>query len=127
LRPSTPLPLITLNRAAREPLHGQLREVLRCAIARGDLPPGGALPSSRALARRLGISRNTVLTAYQDLAAEGLLAGRIGSATRVQSRDCKGPVQPFDLSAILRAAHFPEQPRPFTDADGNRFYLTADR
>jgi DNA-binding FadR family transcriptional regulator len=41
------------------------------------------LPPSRTLARRLGISRNTVLFAYEELAADGWVSGRTGSGTRV--------------------------------------------
>jgi len=68
------------------PLGAQVRDRLREAIVFGRLPRGLRLPASRDLARRLGVSRNTVLFAYEELAAEELLAGRVGSGTRVQSR-----------------------------------------
>ncbi len=48
---------------------------------RGESPAGVRLPSTRALAQRLGVSRNTVLSAYDELAAEGRLAARVGSGT----------------------------------------------
>ena len=47
------------------------------------LPAGARLLSTRALARTLGVSRNTVLNAYDALAADALLAARRGSGTRV--------------------------------------------
>jgi GntR family transcriptional regulator/MocR family aminotransferase len=48
-------------------------------IRRGQLPPGGFLPSTRELARQLGVSRNTVLEAYAALSAEGCVTGSIGT------------------------------------------------
>ncbi|MGA9115007.1 MAG: PLP-dependent aminotransferase family protein [Candidatus Dormiibacterota bacterium] len=58
---------------------------LREAIRSGRLPRGTRLPPTRALARDLGISRGTVLQAYDQLAAEGWLEGRQGSSTVVSA------------------------------------------
>ncbi|MGH6951519.1 MAG: GntR family transcriptional regulator, partial [Vitreimonas sp.] len=58
------------------PLQQQIRERLIHAIATGVLEPGGKAPSSRGLAQRLGVSRNTVLIVYQQLAAEGYLTAK---------------------------------------------------
>lgn len=55
------------------PLQQQLRERLIHAIATGVLEPGAKAPSSRGLATRLGVSRNTVLIVYQQLVSEGYL------------------------------------------------------
>ena len=63
----------------------ELRERLREMIVRGRLKRGARLPSSRALAARLGVSRNTVLFAYEELAADGVIGGRVGSGTRVRT------------------------------------------
>lgn len=60
-----------------------LEEALRRAVRDGRLAPGTPLPSSRALARDLGIARNTVAEAYGQLVAEGWLTARQGSGTRV--------------------------------------------
>lgn len=57
-------------------LQEQIKRGLLRAISTGQLARGARAPSTRALARRLGVSRNTVLLAYQQLAAEGLLVGR---------------------------------------------------
>ena len=122
MKDRTVLPSIALDRSAREPLHGQLREALRRAITGGALPPGAALPSSRALAQHLGISRNTVLTAYDELMAEGLLSGQPGSGTRVPGRPAPAP-KPTDWRAILRAAQYPAQRHALADPDGNAIYL----
>ena len=60
-------------------VYAQLRE----AILDGRMRPGEALPATRVLAQRLGLSRNTVLNAYQRLIAEGFLVGRAGAGTFV--------------------------------------------
>lgn len=121
MRHRTTLPDIALDRNAREPLHGQLRETLRRAIAAGKLPAGTALPSTRSLAERLGISRNTVLTAYEELAAEGLVSGEAGSATRVEG--AHAAPRPLNWRRILRAAQYPARRQAFSDPDGNALYF----
>jgi len=65
------------------PLHRQAYRALRQAILSGALPPGRRLPSTRALAREAGLSRNTLLEAYAQLVAEGYAAPRAGSGTTV--------------------------------------------
>ncbi|WP_143890474.1 PLP-dependent aminotransferase family protein [Tepidimonas alkaliphilus] len=65
------------------PLHRRLAETLRRAIADGRLAAGARLPSSRELAQDLGVSRNTVVAALEQLAAEGYVRGRVGSGTFV--------------------------------------------
>jgi GntR family transcriptional regulator/MocR family aminotransferase len=63
-----------------------LESALRDAVRSGRLPPGTRLPSSRSLAVDLGVARNTVAAAYGQLVAEGWLAARPGSGTRVAER-----------------------------------------
>ncbi len=75
-----------LDPAAAAPLFRQLYDALRLALLGGRLAPGARLPSSRLLARELGISRNTVLLALDQLLSEGYIIGRGGSGTFV-SRD----------------------------------------
>jgi GntR family transcriptional regulator / MocR family aminotransferase len=70
-------------RAGGGPLRAQLEEQLRDSVRSGRLAPGAALPSSRALANELGVSRGVVVDAYAQLAAEGYLLSRQGSSTRV--------------------------------------------
>src|SRR6266496_3314984 len=65
------------------PLYQQLYTHLRTAILIGDLKTGTRLPSTRALAPQLNVSRNTVLNAYQQLIAEGYLDGMVGNGTFV--------------------------------------------
>jgi len=77
---------IRLDSGVASPLQRQLYEGLRETIVLGRLPLGMRLPSLRALAWRLGISRNTVLFAYEELAADGWLSRKTGSGTRVAWR-----------------------------------------
>ncbi len=75
--------LVRLDRSASEPLRAQLEASLREAIRGGQLRAGERLPSSRELARELGVSRGMVQDCYGQLLAEGYLTSRTGSATRV--------------------------------------------
>ena len=77
--------LIALDRQAGPALHHQLEGALRDAIRAGRLASESALPSSRALADQLGLSRGVVVEAYEQLVAEGYLASRPGGVTRVAS------------------------------------------
>ena len=65
------------------PLHRQLYRSLRGAILAGRLTAGARLPSTRSLARELGLARNTVLFACEQLVAEGYAAPRARSGTFV--------------------------------------------
>jgi GntR family transcriptional regulator/MocR family aminotransferase len=56
---------------------------VRSSILTGVLPAGGRLPPSRSLAQELGVGRQTVVLAYERLAAEGYVRGRTGSGTYV--------------------------------------------
>src|SRR6185436_6513161 len=85
------LPSIVLDRASTLPLFQQLRTQLARAI-RDGLAGGTRLPSTRVLARLLRVSRNTVLAAYDDLAADGLIRSRRGSGMVVTSRSTGGAV-----------------------------------
>jgi GntR family transcriptional regulator / MocR family aminotransferase len=75
--------LVRLDRSASQPLRAQLEMSLREAIRGGRLRAGERLPSSRELARELGVSRGMVQDCYGQLLAEGYLTSRTGSATRV--------------------------------------------
>ncbi|GHO51326.1 PLP-dependent aminotransferase family protein [Ktedonospora formicarum] len=81
--PHIPLPNIQLNANASTPLRHQLYEQLARAIRTGHLTPGTRLPSTRAFARELGVSRTTVEEAYLDLYAEGYIEGQVGAGTYV--------------------------------------------
>lgn len=76
--------MLSLERAASsEALSRQVYEQIRAAVLDGRLSPGMRLPSTRALAREAGCSRNTVMAGYEQLLAEGYLEGQPGSGTFV--------------------------------------------
>jgi GntR family transcriptional regulator/MocR family aminotransferase len=79
----TPELLVRLDRSSGRPLRAQLEDGLRDAIRTGRLRGGERLPSSRELARELGVSRGIVQDCFGQLLAEGYLTSRTGSATRV--------------------------------------------
>lgn len=76
------LPL-TFDPASSRPMADQLATQLRGAAARGQLLVGERLPSTRALARSLGVSRTVTSAAYDQLYAEGWITGRRGAGTFV--------------------------------------------
>ncbi|MCA1562556.1 MAG: PLP-dependent aminotransferase family protein [Acidobacteria bacterium] len=65
------------------PLYGHLVTLLESAISSGELPSGAKVPPERELAQRLRISRTTVVSAYRELEARGLLRGYVGRGTFV--------------------------------------------
>jgi GntR family transcriptional regulator/MocR family aminotransferase len=71
------------DRVSGEPLGGQFLRRLRDTIRSGFFPPGSRLLPSRELAKRLGVARNTVTSAFEQLIAEGYLEARLGSGTYV--------------------------------------------
>jgi GntR family transcriptional regulator/MocR family aminotransferase len=75
--------LVLLPQDGSGPIHAQLEQELRTAIRTGRLAADTALPSTRALAAQLGVSRGVVVEAYEQLVAEGYLTGHERSATRV--------------------------------------------
>jgi len=91
-----------LDRSSPMPLYQQLREQIRQRILSGGLPSGTRLPPERTLANTLGVNRTTVVNAYRDLAAEGLLEGRVGHGTVVMASPTPpldGPVRPMHWAA----------------------------
>ena len=74
---------LNLDRQSDQPLHQQLYEELRQAILTQRLLPNQRLPSTRALAKSLGLSRITVTQSYERLLSEGYLQTIVGSGTYV--------------------------------------------
>lgn len=101
-----------LERGAAVPLFRQLYAALKDAILRGALAPGARLPATRELCRALGVSRQTVLMAYDQLTAEGYLRGGVGQGTfvdealpaaRPTSTSDAVDAAPPQIPALLRA------------------------
>jgi DNA-binding transcriptional regulator YhcF (GntR family) len=108
------LPEIALDRHSRLALHRQLRRQLEPALRLAA--PGSRLPSTRVMAKLLGVSRNTVMNAYEELAADGLVHGKPGAAVFVADTKHARPV--LDPRQLLREAQFPSRTLRFTDPDG---------
>jgi DNA-binding transcriptional MocR family regulator len=74
---------IQLQRENSRPLYLQIADQLRLKIESGELAPNTRLPASRVLAKQLGVNRITVVNAYAEVEAEGLVMSRMGSGTFV--------------------------------------------
>jgi GntR family transcriptional regulator/MocR family aminotransferase len=77
--------------------HVRVHHGLRDAILDGRLAPGSRLPASRALAAQLGMRRNTIVAAYEQLLSEGLAEARVGAGTYVAVHVPSGPARPSNL------------------------------
>ena len=95
-------PPIVLDRAARLPLYRQIEVELRRSILDGRIGPGAVLPGIRAYARHLGVGAVTVMTAYEQLTAEGYLEPRPGRGTLVAPGlpDLRRGLRPRPLTAL---------------------------
>lgn len=86
--------IVKLNKADGQ-ITTQLINILREAVQKGDLHSGDPLPSSRELAQTLGIARGTVIEAYDQLIAEGVLEARSRQGTFVShALKCSSPQIP---------------------------------
>ncbi|MFN0119761.1 MAG: PLP-dependent aminotransferase family protein, partial [Blastocatellia bacterium] len=74
------------DRQGHLPLYMQIAAQMRALMAAGTLNVGDRLPPHRDLAETLGVNRSTVMTAYDELLADGLIGGRVGSGTYVIAR-----------------------------------------
>jgi len=119
-RPSAVLWKQLFRRSAREnlSLQAQIREMLVAAILDGHLPLERPIPSSREMAEQLGVARNTVVLAYQQLADEGYLISRQRSGHFVDPRIAAGRLTPLPAAhgdgerqrALPCPSHRPHQP-----------------
>jgi GntR family transcriptional regulator/MocR family aminotransferase len=136
---------IVLDNQSPLPLHQQLYDALRQAILTGRCMPRQKLPSTRALAKLLQVSRSTVTQSYDRLFSEGYLETIVGSGTYVcaqlpddllhspasvipeqaalleSDRSCADPIEPIPLSIVLsgyghRLQQFPLGLQPTLDA-----------
>ena len=82
-RTTTTFPLSLPSPPLGETLHRWLYAALRGAILEGRLHPGSRLPATRDLARAYGLSRATIVTAFDQLKSEGYVEGKTGSGTYV--------------------------------------------
>ena len=108
--PSTLSPVLAVDRRAAQPLHRQIYDGFRRLIVGRNFSAGQQVPSSRALAAELKISRIPVLTAYAQLLAEGYFEAQTGSGTFV-CRSLPDQVELKDRrSACVTATHSGARP-----------------
>lgn len=117
---SHPEILLRADLSGRGPVHAQVEQALREAVRSGRLRLGTPLPSTRVLARDLGVSRGVIVEAYEQLVAEGYLAARersrtvvaaVASAVTEQQQHHAAPPHPkFDFRPGLPdLTYFPRQ------------------
>ncbi|MEM8964275.1 MAG: PLP-dependent aminotransferase family protein [Acidobacteriota bacterium] len=106
-----------IDRDASIPLADQVVRRIETLIARGELPAGERLPSSRQLASSLGVSRNTVVLAYERLLDEGWVEAGVGRGTFVAERSIEidTSTAPFAWNRLLT----PRLPAPVDAAAGS--------
>jgi GntR family transcriptional regulator/MocR family aminotransferase len=102
---SSTLPLNLRGPASGTPLYRWLYEELRSAILAGHLRPGARLPATRDLAAQYGLSRPTIVIAFEQLRSEGYVEGKVGSGTYVSE------TLPDELLQAPRAAGSMRAPR----------------
>lgn len=100
-----------LDRSIKTPLYLQIRSQIRQLILANELPPGFRLPPERKLAATLGVNRTTVVNAYHELVADGLIQPHVGKGTIV-SAPLASEHFSFDRFDIgnSEALHTPVQP-----------------
>lgn len=106
MKRTTALELMLPVRDPETPAYRWLYTALRTEILEGRLRPGARLPGTRDLASQYGLSRGTIVTAFEQLKAEGYVDGTVGSGTYVSK------VLPDDLLEVRRGAGGPPQPQP---------------
>src|SRR5262249_16382412 len=116
-------------------LHHQIYLALLDAIVSGQLVAGSRLPSTRALSRTLGVSRNSVLHAFEQLHAKGYVESRVGSGTwvtgKVPRRVLRSPLPSLNqprqlkdkLANMISRSGYPIEQRRLEDSDGNDIYI----
>ena len=90
-----------LDPNVKQPAYAQIRDYYRDRIGAGDLSGGHRLPPERELAATLGVSRTTVVRAYDELRAEGWVERHVGRGTTVAQRQEALDVQPVAWPACF--------------------------
>jgi GntR family transcriptional regulator / MocR family aminotransferase len=97
--------LLEIDRASELPMHEQIERALREAIRSGRMPGDTRLPSTRALALQLGVSRGVITEAYGQLTAEGYLTMRQGAPVRV-ARAVRSASQRMPARSLLQTHRY---------------------
>jgi GntR family transcriptional regulator/MocR family aminotransferase len=126
-RPRVSEVLIPVERGNGVPIRIQLQRALRTAIQAGRLSAGARLPSSRVFAEQLGLSRGVVVDLYEQLAAEGYLISRRGSATHVANRAASNLPGTAESEALATPRYDFRPGRPDHSLFPRRAWLTCLR
>ena len=105
--------LVQLDRSSPVPLYLQISNQIRELILTGALLEGSRLPPQRELASALDVNRTTVVNAYQELAADGLVDATIGRGTTVRA-------------TVRPASPVPPSPLPWAEVFSLRTRATGD-
>jgi DNA-binding transcriptional regulator YhcF (GntR family) len=117
------VPPITLNRKSGNPLHRQIYRQIASAIRAVAVRGEARLPSTRVQAKLLHVSRNTVLAAYDDLAADNLVRAARGVGMQINNGAAGSVATSLGLNRVIRAANYPGRVLVLADPDGNPLYL----
>jgi GntR family transcriptional regulator / MocR family aminotransferase len=102
--------LLSVSRGGSRTLGGQIEDQLRRAIRHGALRPDARVPSTRDLARQLGVSRRVVVDAYAQLAAEGYLSLRQGARPHVSASAAVAGERQTTAAPVAHRARFDFRP-----------------
>ncbi|XDS42205.1 winged helix-turn-helix domain-containing protein [Corynebacterium pseudotuberculosis] len=94
---------IAVDSSSSQPLPVQITSHIRSLVSQKIIAPGDHIPSSRSLAAQLGVSRGTVLAAYEQLSAEGYLLAAHGSGTMINPH--LAALQPRHPQSATPSAH----------------------
>jgi GntR family transcriptional regulator len=106
---------IVLHKKSPFGIKDQIKRQVRIMVDSAELPVGQALPSARDMAETLNINRNTVLAAYRELVAEGVLETVVGSGTFIKERKVQRETDALErivdeaLEKAVYAGFSPEQ------------------
>lgn len=100
---------IKIDRESNLPIYLQITKQIRQSILDGDLQPGDRLTPERRLAALLGVNRTTIVNAYRELAADGLVAGQVGRGTIVTYRPPESTPTPA-AGSWPQLSHYPSDP-----------------
>jgi GntR family transcriptional regulator / MocR family aminotransferase len=112
---------VYLELDGRGPLYDQLTRALKASILDGRIAAGTQLPPTRELADELELSRTTVLAAYEQLRAEGFIAGRVGSGSYVSNLQTK-PVHHPSAHPIPAPSRYAQRAREVRNWDIGRLH-----
>src|SRR5499427_4263779 len=104
-----------LDRASRTPLSRQIYMQVRSAVLSGALRAGTRVPSSRVMASQLGVARASVVSAYEQLLAEGYVESRHGSGTFISGEVAGLATRRRSAPLAIKRAAMPTSARAFPD------------